>query len=142
MMKKGDEETLVIIKNESIKRGLVGKIIEKFEDASLEITQMQMLKPSKRLAKKHYTADEDWKLRVGKRALDSFDNLKEAKKYLGLANPKKIGSKIYEWSVSQLVEKSVIVLVVKGTNAIDKVKEITGFQEPSKANLSSLRGIF
>jgi nucleoside-diphosphate kinase len=141
-MKKATEETLVIIKNETLKRGLVGKILEKFEDADLEITDIRLFRPTKKLAEKHYKIDKNWKYRVGQRALSAFKNSNEAGKIFGTSNPKNIGSKIYDWSVNQLAKKPVIVLALKGSNAVEKIKEMAGYQEPAKANLSTIRGIF
>lgn len=49
------EQTLVIIKPDGVKRNLVGRIIQRFEDRKLTITQMRHDLMSRDLAKEHYS---------------------------------------------------------------------------------------
>lgn len=48
------ERTFVAIKPDGVKRGLIGKIIERLENKGYKIIGMKMLKPSIELAHKHY----------------------------------------------------------------------------------------
>jgi len=48
------ERTFVMIKPDGVQRGLIGKIIERFERKGLKIVALKMLKLSKELAKKQY----------------------------------------------------------------------------------------
>ena len=48
------EQTLVLIKPDAVSRGLVGEIIRRFEDRTLRIKALKILKPSKELVEKHY----------------------------------------------------------------------------------------
>ena len=50
------ERTFVAIKPDGVKRGLVGKIIERFENTGLKIVGMKMVWVSKEFAGKHYEA--------------------------------------------------------------------------------------
>jgi len=47
-----------MIKPDGVKRNLVGKIINRFEDAGIKLITMQMLNVSKKLAEKHYAEHE------------------------------------------------------------------------------------
>ena len=136
------ETTLVIIKNKTIERGLVGEIIKKFEDVGLKIVAMRMEKPSKKIALEHYKENKQWNERVGKKAVAAFRNTSEAIKNLGSDDPIKIGKAIYNWSVNQLKGEEVIVMALKGVNAVNKVMAITGPSDPSNADLSTIRGQF
>lgn len=49
-----DERTLLLIKPDGIQRGLIGKILGRFESKGLKIVGMKMFKMSKALAKEHY----------------------------------------------------------------------------------------
>ncbi|MDD5337729.1 MAG: nucleoside-diphosphate kinase [Candidatus ainarchaeum sp.] len=49
------ERTLVLLKPDSIQRGLMGKIITRFEARGLKIVGMKMLKMGKELSKEHYS---------------------------------------------------------------------------------------
>ena len=48
------EKTLVFIKPDAVKRGLVGKIITRFEDKGFEILELKKMTVSSELAAKHY----------------------------------------------------------------------------------------
>lgn len=48
------EQTLVLIKPDAINRGLIGEIIGRFENRTLKIKALKILKPSKELMERHY----------------------------------------------------------------------------------------
>ena len=48
------ETTLVLIKPDAVERGLIGRIIARFEEKGLRITGMKMLKADKTLLAEHY----------------------------------------------------------------------------------------
>ncbi|WP_207587160.1 nucleoside-diphosphate kinase [Halomontanus rarus] len=53
------EQTLVLLKPDAIERGLVGRILARFEDADLEIQALQTTTPSRELVAEHYTEHQD-----------------------------------------------------------------------------------
>jgi nucleoside-diphosphate kinase len=52
------EKTLVIIKPDAVKRGLIGEIIKRYEAKQLTITKMLLLTPSRDTLVKHYAEHE------------------------------------------------------------------------------------
>ena len=48
------ERTLVLIKPDGVQRGLVGRIVSRFEDVGLKILGMKMVWVSKEFSRKHY----------------------------------------------------------------------------------------
>jgi nucleoside-diphosphate kinase len=48
------EKTLIILKPDSVQRGLVGKILTRFEEKGLQIVGMKMITISQDLASRHY----------------------------------------------------------------------------------------
>ncbi len=48
------ERTFVAIKPDGVKRGLIGKIIQRFEDKSYKIVAMKMMNVTSDIAAKHY----------------------------------------------------------------------------------------
>jgi nucleoside-diphosphate kinase len=68
------ERTLVLLKPESVERGICGEIITRFERMGLKIVGLKMVKPALETCKQHYPFTEEWALSAGKKALD---NLKE-----------------------------------------------------------------
>jgi len=62
------EQSLVLIKPDGVQRGLIGKIITRFEDRGLRLIGAKFLLVSDDLAKKHYAVHE------GKHFYDSLIN--------------------------------------------------------------------
>lgn len=48
------ERTFVAIKPDAVKRGLIGRIIKRFENRGYKIVGMKMLQPTIQMAEKHY----------------------------------------------------------------------------------------
>ncbi|MFQ5843788.1 MAG: nucleoside-diphosphate kinase, partial [Planctomycetota bacterium] len=48
------ERTLVLVKPDAVHRGLVGRILGRFEDKGLRLAGLKVLKMSERLAAQHY----------------------------------------------------------------------------------------
>ena len=53
------ETTLIILKPDAVQRGLMGRIISRFEDKGLQVVGMKMMTISKELAATHYEAHKD-----------------------------------------------------------------------------------
>ncbi len=53
------EQTFVMVKPDGVQRGLVGKILSRFEDKGLKIKALKMLKISKDLAHNHYSEHKE-----------------------------------------------------------------------------------
>jgi nucleoside-diphosphate kinase len=49
-----EERTFVMLKPDAVKRKLIGRIIQRFEDKGLEIVEMKMLTLSKEMAEEFY----------------------------------------------------------------------------------------
>lgn len=52
------QQTLVIIKPDGVQRGLVGKILARFEERGMKIVAMKMVQVSRELAEKHYAVHQ------------------------------------------------------------------------------------
>ncbi|MBE0428137.1 MAG: hypothetical protein IBX72_16065 [Nitrospirae bacterium] len=63
------ERTLVIFKPDLVKRNLIGKIINIFEEATLKVVAMKMIRPERKAIEKHYVATDAWLCGVGKKTL-------------------------------------------------------------------------
>ncbi|NCA98987.1 MAG: nucleoside-diphosphate kinase [Clostridia bacterium] len=48
------EQTLVLIKPDACERNLIGAILAHYEQAGLEVTQLKMLRPARKLVAEHY----------------------------------------------------------------------------------------
>jgi len=107
------ERTLILLKPDAVQRGLIGRIISRFEERGLKIIGMKMIMPNEELVKKHY---ED----VAQRR----------------------GEKVREMLVRYLREAPVLAAVVEGINAVELVRNMVGPTEPWKAMPGTIRGDF
>lgn len=53
------ERTLVIIKPDGVRRGIMGEIIKRYEQKGLRITYMRLVKVERTLVEKHYEEHKD-----------------------------------------------------------------------------------
>lgn len=113
-MSKFVEKTLVLLKPDTVERGLMGRIISRFEDAGFKIVAMKMVKPTKETALDHY--DED----IAKRH----------------------GEHMRRYNVDFLVSGPVLAMVIEGVNAIENVRKYCGTTEPKASPPGTIRGDF
>lgn len=137
------EETFIMLKPDVIDRGLVGRLIQKFEDANLDIKSLKTTEVSSHLASMHYKYDENRMLNLGNKAIKYFDkNNLQIKKMVGTDNPRELGYRIWRWSVDYINKRHVIVGIVSGPHAIERVRQIVGATNPLEAARGTIRGDF
>jgi nucleoside-diphosphate kinase len=107
------ERTLVVLKPDAVTRGLAGRIIQRFEDASLKIIGMKMREMDPDFTRKHY-----------------FD-LEE-----------RLGPAVYNATARFMQRGPVIAFVVEGEDAVATVRKIVGSTYPAEAPPGSIRGDF
>ena len=74
------EQSLVLIKPDSVKRCIIGRIISRLEETGLKIAAMKMVWTDETLAKNHYKLDENWAKNVFNKTKAGYD--KEGKEWL------------------------------------------------------------
>ncbi|MBI2105267.1 nucleoside-diphosphate kinase [Candidatus Woesearchaeota archaeon] len=137
------ERTLILVKPDGVKRGLIGEIISRFEKIGLKIVSMKMIHPDKNFAKKHYPVTQEWYKKVGSNTLeDSRKYNISAKKTIGTEDPIEIGKKVHQWNVEFLTSGPLIAIVIEGIHAIETVRKIAGTTIPNIANPGTIRGDF
>jgi nucleoside-diphosphate kinase len=128
------ERTLIIIKPDAVKRGLVGKIIETFENVGLKLMAGKMLKPSADVIKKHYPGTLDWIHEMGEKTLTSFKQSgSNVMKTFKTEDPNKLGQFVYERLIKYWMEGPIIVMVWEGPNAITVARKLRGHTIPTLA---------
>lgn len=53
------ERTLVLLKPDAVRRGLIGELIKRFESNGLKISEMRMLQIDEEMAERHYEEHRD-----------------------------------------------------------------------------------
>jgi len=136
------ERTLVLIKPDGVKRGIIGEIIARFEKAGLKPVGMKMIWVDKDLVAKHYPTDRVELLKgIGEKTLNSYAEIgKDAKKELGTDDPVEIGKLVNAWNMEALSIGPVIAIVFEGIHAVATVRKITGFTLPHSAAPGTIRG--
>jgi nucleoside-diphosphate kinase len=107
------ERTLVVLKPDAVTRGLAGRIIQRFEDASLKIIGMKMRQIDADFTRRHY-----------------FDL------------EQRLGSRVYDATAAFMQRGPVIAFVVEGEDAVTTVRKIVGSTYPNEAQPGSIRGDF
>lgn len=110
----GLERTLIILKPDTIQRGLVGKIISRFERAGLKIIAMKMVAPDELHFHKHY---------------EGISHLIS-----------RWGEDIYNVTLSQMTETPVIAFVLDGIEAVSYVRKLVGTTDPQDSAPGTIRG--
>jgi nucleoside-diphosphate kinase len=107
------QKSLILLKPDSVQRGISGRIIQRFEDAGLKMIAAKMFKADKELADKHYYD-------LGERR----------------------GPEVKKRMMNLLVNGPVLALVFEGVEAVEVVRKLVGGTEPKTALPGTIRGDF
>ncbi len=108
------ERTLIILKPDAVKRGIVGEILSRFERAGLKIVAAKMLAPDEQHFHHHY---EDIGKMITRRGQEAFDV-----------------------TLQMMQEGPVVAYVLEGIKAVSLVRKMVGDTEPEKALPGTIRG--
>ena len=106
------ERTLVLLKPDTIHRGIVGEIFQRFEKIGAKMVGMKLLVSAKDTATKHYTDD--------------------------LA--KRRGEKVRKLMIDMLVAGPIVAIVFEGIDVVEVVRKLVGATEPKSAAPGTIRG--
>ena len=110
------QRTLVVLKPDTVQRGIIGEIIQRFERVGLKIVGMKMVMPEEKLYRAHY---EDIGQMITRR-----------------------GEQAYRYNVEYMMTGPVIAMVLEGVEAQPLVRKIVGPTEPKSAEMGTIRGDF
>jgi nucleoside-diphosphate kinase len=108
------ERTLIILKPDAVKRGIVGEILTRFERVGLKIVASRMFQPTTDHYFEHY---ENIGKMVSRRGQDKF-----------------------EITLRMMQEGPVIAFVLEGVEAVALVRKMVGTTEPKSAQPGTIRG--
>lgn len=133
------EKTLIIIKPDAIKRGLIGVTIETFEKAGLKLLAAKMIKPDKNVIKNHYPGTPEWIKGMGEKTISSFKETgADIKEKMGTDDPMKLGQFVYDRLIKYWQEGPIIVMVWEGPEAIQVARKLRGHTIPLLAQTGSI----
>ena len=138
-----EEKTVLIIKPDGVKRGLVGEIISRIEKRGLKIIALQMIWATREQIDNHYPKDEQWIRRLGEKTLKNYQEFgMDPIKELGTNDPFEIGKTVRGWLIDYMTSGPLVKMVVKGIHAIAMVRKIVGSSMPAEAEMGTIRGDF
>ncbi|HEY5268371.1 MAG TPA: nucleoside-diphosphate kinase [Candidatus Saccharimonadales bacterium] len=128
------EQTLIVFKPDTIKRGLIGEILSRFERVGLKIIGMKMVQVDSKLASTHYPdslADI-----IGKKTKVDWDNY--GVEYT--ETPEEIGRIILDATREFMTSAPVVAIVLEGGHAVEVVRKLVGSTGPKDSAPGTIRG--
>lgn len=107
----GIERTLVLLKPDAVARGLVGRVLSRFEDALLKIVACKMVVMDAELSHAHYAELQE-----------------------------RYGTEVYNTVAGFMQTGPVIALVLEGVDAAAVVRKLVGATYPDQAAPGTIRG--
>ncbi len=137
------ERTLVLIKPDGVKRGIVGRVLTRFEEVGLKIIGLKLIQVTREHAENHYPNTAEWITGMGEKTLQTYrDQGKDPLVEIGTDDPMEIGNMIKNWNVDYLTSGPLVALVLEGAHAISVVRKMCGFTLPAFAEPGTIRGDF
>lgn len=136
------EQTLVVLKPDTVARGIAGEIIARFEKVGLKIVAAKLTQVNKELADKHYPSSrKEFIEGMGNKTLENYEALGiDVTKEMGTKDAHEIGLKIREWLVDMITAGPVLAIVLEGPHAVELIRKIVGHTLPLKAAPGTIRG--
>ncbi|MEK7559361.1 MAG: nucleoside-diphosphate kinase [Patescibacteria group bacterium] len=138
------EQTIILIKPDGVKRGLVGEIIKRFERTGLKIVAMKMVTASEDLLLKHYQSGKPETLkRWGEKTLKTYNSYgRDAKKELGTDDAMELGKMVNKWLFDYIKSGPIIAILLEGKHAVENAMSIAGTTMPVSSPAGTIRGDF
>ncbi len=108
------EQTLILLKPDAVKRGLIGEVLSRFEKAGLKLVGMKMVQPDEAHYHHHY---ETISKLISRRGQEVFDR-----------------------NANFMMTGPVVAVVLEGVEAVEAVRKIVGATEPKSAQPGTIRG--
>ena len=108
------QKTLVLLKPDTIQRGIIGEVIQRFERVGLKIVAMKMVAPDKHFYHQHY---EDIGQMISRH-----------------------GEQVFRQNVDYMMTGPVVAMVLEGVEAQPLVRKMVGPTEPKSAEPGTIRG--
>ena len=137
------ERTVVLIKPDGVKRGLIGEVISRIERRGLKVISLSMTSPTRNQIDGHYPKGLAWVKRLGEKSLATYAKYGwDAKREMGTKNPMKIGKSVRKWILDFMISGPSVKIVVEGIHAVDMVRKLVGNSIPALAEMGTIRGDF
>lgn len=106
------QRTLILLKPDTLQRGIVGEIITRFERVGAQMVGMKLVSATDDLALKHYTEDITVRL----------------------------GQEVRDLAVAMIKSGPIVAIALEGIDIIEVVRKMVGATEPKSALPGTIRG--
>ena len=138
-----EEHTYVMLKPDGVQKGLIGEVIQRFEQRGLKIVALEMFQPTHEELDNHYPKNPEWVKRLGEKTLGTYEKYQlDAMQDFGTTAPEEIGPEIRKWLIDYMLSAPLVKMVVEGPHAVDMVRKICGPTLPYQADMGTIRGDF
>lgn len=137
------QRSLVLLKPDAVARGLSGEIISRIERSGLKMIAAKLVRPDIETGLSHYKKDDEWKIKVGQRAIDECKDFDlDVMEVFETNSPLEIGNLLVSRNAEFLNSGAVLALIFQGPNAVRKIRNLIGSTFPETANAGTIRGDF
>ena len=137
------EQTVVLIKPDGVKKGIVGQVLSRFERVGLKLIAVKMIWVDKTFVGKHYKDDVNYHKTVGEKTLENYQKYgMDPAENLGTKNPVEIGRMVRKWNMEFLSSGPVMAMLLEGPGSVALVRKIVGNTFPAEALPGTVRGDF
>jgi len=137
------QKTLIIIKPDGVQRGLLGKIVNRFEQVGLKIIGLKFEMADEKKVITHYPETDAWFKKVGERTLTNYAKKGlDVKKIFNTDDAIQIGRTVKKWLVTYFQESPVLIMALESYDCIEIVRKLSGNTIPVLANPGTIRGDF
>ncbi len=142
-MQPKEEKTFILIKPDGVRKGLIGEIIQRFEQRDLKVVALEMFSASRKEMDSHYPHDEKWVRRLGEKTMATYAKYgHDVKKDFGTSDLMRVGKTVRGWLLDFMSSAPLVKMVVQGVHAVDMVRKIVGPTMPYLAEMGTIRGDF
>ncbi|PIX73258.1 nucleoside-diphosphate kinase [Candidatus Roizmanbacteria bacterium CG_4_10_14_3_um_filter_33_21] len=137
------QRALLIIKPDGVQRGIIGKIITRFETVGLKIIGLKFEWVTKEKIIVHYPETDGWFKKVGERTLTNYAKKGlDAKKVFKTDNAIQIGRTVKKWLIKYFQESPVLIMALESYDCIEICRKLSGNTIPVLAAPGTIRGDF
>lgn len=135
------EQTVVLIKPDGVKKGIIGEVLTRFERVGLKLVASKLIWVNSTFVGKHYQDNDAYHKSVGIKTIENYRKYgMDPKENLGTKDPVKIGRMVREWNMEFLSSGPVFALLLEGPGAVALVRKIVGHTFPAEAIPGTVRG--
>jgi nucleoside-diphosphate kinase len=137
------EKTVVLIKPDGVRKGIIGAVLERFERVGLKLVASKLVWVDKTFVGKHYKDDDAYHRTVGEKTLENYGKYgMDPEENLGTRDPVEIGRLVRKWNMEFLSSGPVFAMLLEGPGAVALVRKIVGHTFPAEALPGTIRGDF